>query len=387
MPPRAARLSQLGTPCRELRRPLRHVRPDLLLVRTIGVHASKPGQGDTRWQDDSGSFRSAANTIAGSPTRRLEDYALRFTAKSARRWTTPRVAQTAIGAISFLALEAIGGAITLSHGYDQRPRRDARRRRRRCLLTGLPIACYAARYGVDIDLLTRGAGFGYIGSTITSLIYATFTFILLRHRSLDHDDGARARLRHSALARLHPVGRLAVIPLVTHGITWISRFQLVDAAAVDRPQHPAGRLHPVAGLGLGPSPVARLRGARDGGSGHGLQHRRRSAPPARSSLGLMPQIGEQVDILRFLPSSGPRRQARPHRDAARRRRAGSSSGRRSSCSARSSRCWRCATACRPSTRPSRRRCMSSPSAMCCPGRMRCCSSPPPSSWCRSSRST
>jgi hypothetical protein len=32
-------------------------------------------------------------------------------------------------------------------------------------------------YGIDIDLLTRGAGFGYIGSTITSLIYASFTFI------------------------------------------------------------------------------------------------------------------------------------------------------------------------------------------------------------------
>ena len=42
---------------------------------------------------------------------------------------------------------------------------------------GVPISYYAARDGVDIDLLTRGAGFGYIGSTITSLIYATFTFI------------------------------------------------------------------------------------------------------------------------------------------------------------------------------------------------------------------
>ena len=28
-----------------------------------------------------------------------------------------------------------------------------------------------------MDLLTRGAGFGYLGSTLTSLIYATFTFI------------------------------------------------------------------------------------------------------------------------------------------------------------------------------------------------------------------
>jgi dihydroxycyclohexadiene carboxylate dehydrogenase len=28
---------------------------------------------------------------------------------------------------------------------------------------GVPISYYAARDGVDIDLLTRGAGFGYIG--------------------------------------------------------------------------------------------------------------------------------------------------------------------------------------------------------------------------------
>ena len=47
----------------------------------------------------------------------LEDFALRFTAKSARRWSSPRVSQTAIGAISFLALEAIGGSITLTYGF------------------------------------------------------------------------------------------------------------------------------------------------------------------------------------------------------------------------------------------------------------------------------
>jgi len=38
----------------------------------------------------------------------LEDYALRFTAKKARKWSTSRVSNTALGAISFLALEAIG---------------------------------------------------------------------------------------------------------------------------------------------------------------------------------------------------------------------------------------------------------------------------------------
>ena len=52
------------------------------------------------------------------------------------------------------------------------------------LLTGRvvvqrPISIYAAKYDVDLDLLTRGvgAGFGYIGSTLTWLIYASFTFI------------------------------------------------------------------------------------------------------------------------------------------------------------------------------------------------------------------
>ena len=101
----------------------------------------------------------------------LEDYALRFTAKTARRWSSLRVANTAIGAVSFLALEAIGGSITVNYGFVNASLAilvvGAL-----ILLTCLPIAYYASRYGVDIDLLTRGAGFGYLGSTITSLIYA-----------------------------------------------------------------------------------------------------------------------------------------------------------------------------------------------------------------------
>ena len=47
-------------------------------------------------------------------------------------------------------------------------------------MAGLPISIYAAKYGVDMDLLRREAGFGCIGSTLTSLIYASFTFIFSR---------------------------------------------------------------------------------------------------------------------------------------------------------------------------------------------------------------
>ncbi|MBS0561358.1 MAG: hybrid sensor histidine kinase/response regulator, partial [Proteobacteria bacterium] len=106
----------------------------------------------------------------------LEDYALRFTAKRARRWSALRVANTALGSISFLALEAIGGAITVAYGF-QNAVAAILVVSALIFAISLPICYYAARDGVDVDLLTRGAGFGYIGSTITSLIYASFTFI------------------------------------------------------------------------------------------------------------------------------------------------------------------------------------------------------------------
>ncbi|MFZ0838975.1 MAG: hypothetical protein WAM77_16060, partial [Xanthobacteraceae bacterium] len=77
----------------------------------------------------------------------LEDYALRFTAKKARKWSSFRVANTAIGAISFLALEAIGGAITINYGFANASAAILVVGSV-IFLTGLPIAYYAAKYGV-----------------------------------------------------------------------------------------------------------------------------------------------------------------------------------------------------------------------------------------------
>ena len=154
----------------------------------------------------------------------LEDFALRFTAKSARRWSAAKVSNTALGAISFLALEAIGAAITLMYGFDAAIA-AVMVVSAIIFLTAIPISYYAARYGLDIDLLSRGAGFGYIGSTITSLIYASFTFIFF---------ALEAAIMASAMKILfdipvwlgYLISALMVIPLVTHGITAISRFQL-----------------------------------------------------------------------------------------------------------------------------------------------------------------
>ena len=99
----------------------------------------------------------------------LEDYALRFTGHVARRWSHFRVTNTAIGSISFLALEAIGGLITLQYGFTNAVYAIAVVSTL-IFLSSLAIAYYAASYGLDIDLITRGDGLGYLGSSLSSLI-------------------------------------------------------------------------------------------------------------------------------------------------------------------------------------------------------------------------
>lgn len=237
----------------------------------------------------------------------LEDYALRFTAKSARRWSLARVANTALGAISFLALEAIGGAITLHYGFYNAFIAIVVVSSI-IFLSGIPISYYAARYGVDIDLLSRGAGFGYIGSTITSLIYASFTFIFF---------ALEAAILSSALKLLfglplsvgYLVSSLVVIPLVTHGITFISRFQLWT-----QPIWIVLQLLPFAFIlshewqavlewtqFVG---VEHLETSRDLiGSNGASNHFNLIFFGAASGVlfSLVAQMGEQVDFLRFLP--------------------------------------------------------------------------------------
>ncbi len=226
----------------------------------------------------------------------LEDYALRFTAKSARRWSAARVANTALGAISFLALEAIGGTITLNYG--------AMNASAAILvvsviifLCGLPIAYHAAKSGIDIDLLTRGAGFGYIGSTITSLIYASFTFIFF---------AIEAVILASALDMCfgipRPIGYLisavVIIPLVIYGITLISRFQLWT-----QPLWIVLHIMPFAAIAwANPHSFTEWRKfAGEHGDPAGNLDLLLFGTAASVVFALVAQIGEQVDFLRFLP--------------------------------------------------------------------------------------
>ncbi|MEM8595461.1 MAG: ATP-binding protein, partial [Pseudomonadota bacterium] len=223
----------------------------------------------------------------------MEDFALRFTARRARKWTPARVANTAIGSISFLALEAIGGAITLSYGFENAVMAILAVGAV-LFLTGLPISYHAAKSGVDIDLLTRGAGFGYIGSTITSLIYASFTFIFF---------ALEAAILSFALELCFgvplPIGyllnALIVIPLVSHGFTRIGAFQKWT-----QPVWIVLHVLPFALLFWVGADLEAWIGheGRLGDGGFDLVF---FAAASGVIFSLAAQIGEQVDFLRFLP--------------------------------------------------------------------------------------
>jgi signal transduction histidine kinase/CheY-like chemotaxis protein/purine-cytosine permease-like protein len=225
----------------------------------------------------------------------LEDYALRFTAKSARRWSAPRVANTALGAISFLALEALGASMTVAYGFTNSV---AAIGFVSVLIfaASLPICYYAARDGVDVDLLTRGAGFGYIGSTVTSLIYASFTFLFFGIETV-----IVATMLHGFFGvpewLAYIVCAACVVPLVTHGITFISRLQLwtqpiwlglnviaLVAVLYAHPEWFAGWMA--------------YGGEAETGNAFNLLY---FGAAASVMFALITQTAEQVDFIRFLP--------------------------------------------------------------------------------------
>ncbi len=223
----------------------------------------------------------------------MEDYALRYTARSVRKFSIWRVGNTAFGAASFLALEAIGAAMVLSYGFVNTVWAIAVVALI-TFLTGLPISYYAARHGLDMDLLTRGASFGYLGSTISSLVYASFTIIFFAFE---------AAILATALQMWIPlplwlwyvICSLGIVPLVARGISLISRIQLWS-------QIPWLLLLVLPYLAiLLKQPESYLAFTRFTVSGDGGFDAVQFAAAATIAFALTVQIGEQVDFLRFLP--------------------------------------------------------------------------------------
>ncbi|MDQ2851809.1 MAG: hypothetical protein M3Y49_13970 [Actinomycetota bacterium] len=227
----------------------------------------------------------------------LEDYTLRFAPRSYRRWGTGVVAVSALGGIAYLADFAIGANIGISYGTGN------------ALLgiavfaviifaTGFPLAYYAARYNIDLDLITRGSGFGYYGSVVTNVIFASFTFIFFALEGSIMAQGLQLGL-HVPLWLGYAVSTLLVIPLVIYGMKALSTLQVWTT-----PLWLVLMVVPMVYLLIShPDSVSTFLGYA-GKDSQGV-NTGSVLLAAGVCLSLIAQIAEQIDYLRFMPPRTP----------------------------------------------------------------------------------
>lgn len=224
----------------------------------------------------------------------LEDYTLRFAPRSYRRWTPMVVATTALGGIAYMADFSIGAGIGLAHGTGNALVAIAVAAVV-IFVTGLPLAYYGARYNIDLDLITRGSGFGYYGSVLTSVIFASFTFIFFALEGSIMAQGLKLGLG-LPLWLGYLAATLMVIPLVIYGMKALSKLQVWTT--------PIWLLLMVGPLvyliATDPGTVDRFLSyaGTDGGGGVDTAS---VLLGAGVCLSLIAQIGEQIDYLRFMP--------------------------------------------------------------------------------------
>ena len=238
-------------------------------------------------------IRRDYNALVANET--LEDYALRYAPRSFRKWSEFRVANTAFGSTSFLVLEAIGGFLSINYGFTNAFWA--------IIIVGIiifitsfPISYYAALHHIDIDLLTRAAGFGYIGSTVTSLIYASFTFTLFALEASIMSLALELYFK-LPLAYAHIISAVVVIPLVTFGITTISQMHLWT-----QPLWLLLLIAPCVGVYLNEPEALMTVNSYFWIAGSGQNFNWLLFGTASTvAFSMVAQIGEQVDFLRFLP--------------------------------------------------------------------------------------
>lgn len=233
---------------------------------------------------------------AGKNSRgeKAEDYTSRYAPRSYRRWGPLSVATTALGGMAYLADFAIGAGIGIAHGTVN------------ALLaillaavvifiTALPLAYYSARYNLDLDLVTRGAGFGYYGSVITGIIFASYTFIFFALEGSIMAQGLKLGL-HAPLWLGYLLSTVIIIPLVVYGMNTLTTLQVWTT-----PIWLFLMIAPVGYLVISnPATVHDFLTYR-GSSGSQHVNFAEVMLGAGVVLSLIAQIGEQNDVLRFMP--------------------------------------------------------------------------------------
>jgi len=225
----------------------------------------------------------------------LEDYTLRYAPYSFRRWGSLTVAVTALGGIAYLADFSIGASISLSYGTSN-ALLSILFAAIIIFLTGIPLAFYAARYNIDLDLITRGAGFGYYGSVITSIIFASFTFIFFALEGSIMAQGLQLGL-DIPLWLGYLLSTLLVIPLVIYGMKVLTKLQIWTT-----PLWLVLMIGPVLYLIWKQPDLPEQFMAFTGQQGKRGIDISAVMLGAGVCLALIMQIGEQIDYLRFMPA-------------------------------------------------------------------------------------
>lgn len=223
----------------------------------------------------------------------LEDYAFRYVPRSFRRWSPGSIGITALGSIAFLADFSIGASIGIEHGTNNAVL-GILLASVIIFLVGLPIAYYAARYNLDLDLIARGAGFGYYGSSITTVIFAIFTCIFFALEGAIMAQGIEM-----ATGLPLPVGYListiVVIPIAIYGIRALERLQFWTT-----PLWLALALLPLFWVVVSDPESVRafvsFAGNSDGEINLGA-----IVASAAVCFALTPQLAEQIDVMRAMP--------------------------------------------------------------------------------------
>lgn len=234
---------------------------------------------------------------AETTTKGGEDFSLRFAPRHYRKWTPAVVASSALGGIAYLADFSIGATIGVTHGTGNAIG-GILIAALLIFISSFPLAYYAARYNVDMDLITRGAGFGYLGSILTNLIFVSFTFILFATEGAIMAQGLKVGFGMPLWAG-YAVSSLLIIPLVIYGMKILAKLQ-----SWTNPLWLVMMILPMAYLLFSEPETVGTFLSYAGESGEGVNFASMMLA-AGVCLSLTAQIAENIDYLRFMPPKTP----------------------------------------------------------------------------------
>ncbi|GAA2126359.1 purine-cytosine permease family protein [Actinomadura napierensis] len=226
----------------------------------------------------------------------MEDYSLRYTPSAFRTWSPWMVFLSCLVGLSAMAGYALDAAFVNEFGFGSSLLGFAVASVVTLPLT-IVIAFAITRRHIDIDLLTRGSGFGYLGSTVTSLVYATYTLIFLAYEGAIMAQAVTA-LFHVDVHISYVIVSVVMVPLTLYGMTFSSKFQawtwplwilligFALAIAATSPSAGHHMVHPVTAHGAVAVGGLTLTAV---------------FTIAAAQLSFAVQIGEQGDYLRLMP--------------------------------------------------------------------------------------